>query len=49
MLDSAGIGALPDAHFSGDEDGNTLGNIADTVGGLELFHLEMLGLGKKGR
>ena len=46
VLDSAGIGAMPDAHFYGDEGSNTLGNIADAVWGLKLPHLEMLGLGK---
>lgn len=45
ILDSAGIGALPDAHLYGDENSNTLGNLARAVGGLKLPHLERLGLG----
>lgn len=46
VLDSAGIGAMPDAHLYGDECSNTLGHIADALGGLQLPHLEGLGLGK---
>lgn len=46
VLDGVGIGAMPDAHLYGDEYSNTLGNIADTLGGLQLPHLENLGLGK---
>ncbi|HHT62136.1 MAG: phosphopentomutase [Bacillota bacterium] len=45
ILDSAGIGALPDARLYGDADSNTLGNLARAVGGLNLPHLEKLGLG----
>ncbi len=45
VLDSVGIGALPDAAEFGDEGVNTLGHIADAVGGLELPHLQRLGLG----
>lgn len=44
VLDSVGIGALPDAHLYGDEGSNTLGNIAEQVD-LELPHLAKLGLG----
>ncbi|MDN3513107.1 MAG: phosphopentomutase [Candidatus Brocadia sp.] len=46
VLDSVGVGAMPDAHLYGDECSNTLGNIADALGGLQLPHLERLGLGK---
>ncbi len=46
ILDSAGIGALPDAEKYGDSGSNTLGNLARVVGGLELPNLEALGLGK---
>lgn len=45
VLDSVGIGALPDAHLYGDEGSNTLGNIAKAVGGLSLPNLEKMGLG----
>lgn len=46
VLDSVGVGALPDAHLYGDESSNTIGNIAETLGGLSLPNLESLGLGK---
>ncbi|HTY37111.1 MAG TPA: phosphopentomutase [Bacteroidota bacterium] len=45
VLDSVGIGALPDAHEYGDEGTNTVGNIARVVGGLHLPNLRALGLG----
>ena len=45
VLDSAGIGALPDAKEFGDEGTNTLGNIALATGGLNLKNMEQLGLG----
>jgi phosphopentomutase len=45
VLDSAGIGALPDAHIYGDEGSDTLGNLARQVGGLNLPLLGRLGLG----
>lgn len=45
VLDSVGIGALPDAGAYGDAGSNTLVNIARVVGGLKLPHLERLGLG----
>ncbi len=48
VLDSVGIGALPDAHIYGDAGSNTLGNTARAVGGLHLPHLEALGLGRLG-
>jgi len=45
VLDAVGAGALPDAAAFGDEDSNTLGNVARAVGGLRLPNLEALGLG----
>jgi len=47
VLDSVGIGALPDAAEYGDRDpiSNTLANTACAVGGLGLPHLEKIGLG----
>lgn len=44
VLDSAGVGASPDAKEYGDEGSNTLGNIARMVE-LRLPHLAALGLG----
>ncbi|MDD4658697.1 MAG: hypothetical protein PHW26_06660 [Eubacteriales bacterium] len=44
VLDSVGIGALPDAGKYGDQGSNTLGNVARAVGGLALPVLEGLGL-----
>lgn len=45
MLDGVGIGALPDAVAFGDEGSNTLANTARAVGGVNLPHLQTLGLG----
>jgi len=45
VLDSVGIGALPDADLFGDEGSDTLRNTARAVGGLHLANLERLGLG----
>lgn len=45
VLDSVGMGALPDAHKYGDENSNTIGNISKTLGGLKLPNMERLGLG----
>lgn len=45
VLDSVGIGALPDAKSYGDEGSNTLGNIAKAVKGFSLPNLEAMGLG----
>ena len=46
VLDSAGVGALPDAAEFGDAPGaNTIGNVAEHVGGLALPNFERLGLG----
>jgi phosphopentomutase len=44
VLDSVGIGELPDAHLYGDVGANTVGNIAKRMGGLTLPHLVSLGL-----
>ncbi len=45
VLDSVGVGSLPDADAFGDEGANTLGHVAERCGGLDLPHLEDLGLG----
>lgn len=45
VLDSVGIGELPDAAKYGDEGSNTLGNIARAIEGFTLPNLERLGLG----
>ncbi len=45
ILDSVGIGELPDAEEYGDVGSHTLGNIAKTLGGLTLPNLQQLGLG----
>lgn len=45
VLDSVGVGELPDAAAYGDEGSATLPNVAKYVGGLNLPHLEALGLG----
>ncbi|MDI6786040.1 MAG: phosphopentomutase [bacterium] len=45
ILDSVGIGALPDAKQYRDDGCNTLGNIANHLQGLNLPNLESLGLG----
>ena len=45
ILDSVGIGALPDAASYGDEGSNTLGNIARALGGLHLPNMGRMGLG----
>jgi len=46
VLDSGGVGALPDAATYGDAPGaNTIGNVAARVGGLVLPNFERLGLG----
>lgn len=49
VLDSVGIGELPDAYRYGDAGANTLGHIAEAAGPLALPHLERLGLGCIGR
>ncbi len=45
VLDSVGVGALPDADSYGDGGSNTLANTAKAVGGLNLPNLRGLGLG----
>ncbi len=45
IMDSVGIGALPDADKFGDIGANTLGNIAISQGGINLPNLQILGLG----
>jgi phosphopentomutase len=47
VMDSAGVGALPDARTYGDAPlANTIGNVAERLGGLTLPHFERLGLGR---
>lgn len=45
VVDACGVGALPDAADYGDAGANTLGHLADAVGGLDLPVLQELGLG----
>jgi phosphopentomutase len=46
VLDACGVGALPDAEaYEGDAGSNTLGHLAERVGGLDLPTLQRLGLG----
>jgi phosphopentomutase len=46
VLDACGVGALPDAGaYEGDAGSNTLGHLAERVGGLDLPTLQRLGLG----
>jgi phosphopentomutase len=45
VLDSVGVGELPDASEYGDVGSNTLGNTARAVGGLRMPNLEAMGLG----
>jgi phosphopentomutase len=46
VLDGVGVGELPDAASYGDTGSNTVGNIAQAIGGLKLPFLEKAGLGK---
>jgi len=46
VLDGLGIGPAPDTSAYGDAGSDTLGNVANAVGGLKLPNLERLGLGK---
>lgn len=48
ILDSLGVGELPDAFEYGDEGSNTLAHIAESAGGLILPNLEQMGLGNLG-
>jgi phosphopentomutase len=46
VMDSAGVGALPDANaYHDSSNANTLGNVAERLGGLALPNFERLGLG----
>lgn len=45
VLDSVGIGEAPDAKQYGDQGANTLGHIAEHMGGLHMPHMADLGLG----
>lgn len=45
VLDSAGVGAMPDAPSFGDAGADTIAHAAASVGGLHLPHLAALGLG----
>jgi len=45
VLDSVGVGALPDAGLYGDEGSDTLGNMARALGELRLPNMGRLGLG----
>ncbi|ALS78345.1 phosphopentomutase [Planococcus kocurii] len=45
VLDSVGIGEAHDAEAYGDKGSDTLGHIAETVGGLTMPNMEKLGLG----
>ena len=45
VLDGLGIGPAPDTDAYGDAGSNTLGNVAQAVGGLALPNLQALGLG----
>jgi len=45
VLDSVGMGQMPDAHLYGDAGSDTLRNTARAVGGLNLPYLASLGLG----
>jgi len=45
ILDSLGIGELPDAHLYGDEGSNTLGHLAEAVGGINVPNMAAVGLG----
>ncbi|PKM89025.1 MAG: phosphopentomutase [Firmicutes bacterium HGW-Firmicutes-12] len=46
VLDSVGVGELPDAHLYGDKGSNTLGHIVEAVPGIKLPNLSRMGLGK---
>ncbi|GGK15204.1 phosphopentomutase [Caldalkalibacillus thermarum] len=45
VMDSVGIGAMPDADQFGDKGAHTLGHIAEHRGGLNMPHMQKLGLG----
>jgi phosphopentomutase len=45
VLDSVGVGELPDADKFGDQGSNTLGHVAQAAGGLSLPNLRWMGIG----
>ncbi|SHH46119.1 phosphopentomutase [Clostridium collagenovorans DSM 3089] len=45
VLDSVGVGELPDAVAYGDTGSNTLGNISKKLGGINLPNMQKIGLG----
>ena len=45
ILDSLGVGALPDAHLFGDDGVNTLQHIAESVDSINIPSLEAMGIG----
>ena len=45
VVDSCGVGALPDAKEFGDEGVNTISNLAKATGGVNLPNMEKMGLG----
>ncbi|SEF82806.1 phosphopentomutase [Caloramator fervidus] len=45
VMDSVGIGELPDAHLYNDQGSDTIGNISKVLGGLHLPNMQKLGLG----
>src|SRR5439155_8507602 len=49
VLDSAGVGEMPDAKVYGDEGSNTIGNTARVNGGIKVPNLARLGLGRIGK
>ena len=49
VLDSLGVGALPDADAFGDEGTHTLDHLLEAAGGAELVRLQELGLGNATR
>lgn len=46
VLDSVGVGELPDAAEYGDIGSNTFGNIVKVCGGIDVPHMSKLGMGK---
>ncbi|MFZ1703444.1 MAG: phosphopentomutase [Saprospiraceae bacterium] len=46
VLDSVGIGYLPDAHLYGDEGSHTLGHIINKIPNIQIPHLLSIGLAK---
>lgn len=46
VLDSAGVGAMPDAADYGDVGASTIPHLADAVGGINVPNMEKMGLGR---